>query len=318
MALNQREKALLTLPVFLGGVIGFYNWVHEPLFSRRTQALSRAEQVQTELKRDTSRLAREGDLVARRSAVSTREQMVDSWVPGKNSAAMFIWYLSQAETYSGAHVRSITVGERRDVAATGQQGTKPDGAARVGQQAKASDVTKAETAPKAEVNPALKSGAGATPPTVSPTVTVIRLDINVDARFVEHLLFDQAMEQTPLFLNTDSFALARSDKLPADRLSKLLESGDAAAAEQLLGSSPAVSGTYHINLYFKNGKPGPATSAMQFSESTGRMDPFIMDGVGEFVQSLVDYYATSTTDKPGLGRGRGTSEPPSSRSGQMG
>jgi len=108
MALNRREKALLTLPVFLGGVIGFYNWVHEPLFVRRSQAETRVEQVQGDLKRDTAKLAREGDLVARRSSVATKEQLVDSWVPGKNSAAMLIWYLSQAEAYSGARIRNIT------------------------------------------------------------------------------------------------------------------------------------------------------------------------------------------------------------------
>jgi len=313
MALNRREKALLTLPVFLGGVIGFYNWVHEPLFVRRSQAETRVEQVQGDLKRDTAKLAREGDLVARRSSVATKEQLVDSWVPGKNSAAMLIWYLSQAEAYSGARIRNITVGDRRDVAANGQPDTKSDASVKTDQQTKP-----AEASASTQANSTGKAGVAAKPLVPSPIVTVIQLDIKVDARFVEHLLFDQSVEQMPLFLNTVGFSLTRSDKLPADRLGKLLQSGDAVGAEHLLGASPTVSGTYHINLYFKSNKPGPATSAMQFGESAGRMDPFEMDGVGEFVQSLLDYYANSNTDEAGQVRGRGANAPPASRSGQMG
>lgn len=298
MALSQREKILLVVPVALGGLLGVFYWVHEPLSVRRAAAQELSGKVHNELTRDQAKLSREGDIKSRKEAVAARERVVDAWVPGKNSAALFIWYLSQAEARSGASIKSIQVGERKVVTVAPEQGQQQ--APPAGQQ----------QTPKA----AQPEGGAA------PTLAVIQLNLKVDARFAEHLLFNQALEEMPLFLNTGALSLARGDKLPTDRVTKLLEQGNTWLATQILSASPPLDGTYQVNLYFKGGKAGPTTEPMQFAEQTGRMDPFVMTGVDEFIRLLLDHY----TDQKGLddgaapGSGRNTQDGPGGRSGQLG
>lgn len=273
MALSNREKMMLAVPVVLGGIFAFWHFVHDPLFARRAEALVHSEQVQTELQRDQARLAREGDLKSRQTTVAAREQLVDSWVPGKDSASLFIWYLSQAEIQSGARIKGITVGEKKVVSATAQEGQQ-----------------------------------GAEGP--APTLTVVQLDLKVEARFAEHLLFNQSLEAIPLFLNTDALALERAGNSPVESVTKLVEDGESWLAAQLLRTSPPVAGNYQINLYFKSGKAGPGTDVMSFGQQAGRVDPFVMDSVDEFIRTLLEYYLNGTNPNwqnpytPGSGTGQ--------------
>lgn len=255
MALSQREKMLLVVPVVIGSLLGHYNLIHEPLFTRKAAAQDLSEQVAGELAREQSRLAREGDLNLRRMAVNGQEQVLDAWIPGKNSAALFIWYLSQAERQSGARIQSITVSDRQQVSA------KPEGAP--------------------------ESAQGADP---ASTLTLIRLDMKVSAHFLEHLLFNQHVEKMPLFLNTDGLSLTRDGEFSFDEASQLAADGDPWAAAKLLGASPTVAGTYQINLYFKGGKVGPSTDPMTFAQGAGRVDPFAMGDIDEFIRTLLAHY----------------------------
>lgn len=309
MALNQREKALLTVPVLLGGVMSFYNWVHEPLSIRRSEATAQHEQVQAELKKDQARLAREGDVAARVSAVAAEEKLIDAWVPGKNAAALLVWYLSQAEQHSGVKIHGITVGEKKQVS------NQP------GQSAPANQPGAANPAPaqKPLQTPAPNQEQGRSAQAAAYSVTVVRLDLKVEGHFAEHLLFNQAVEQMPLFLNTDAIALERAEKMPLADVSKLLAEGKADAAGVMLSASPSVQGTYGLNLYFKTGKPGPQTTEMAFAEAAGRVDPFTMDGVDAFIQSVLDFYANpGAADLPARGGGRPGSDQGPNNSGQLG
>lgn len=266
MALSQREKMLLAVPVVIGALLAHYNWIHEPLFTRKALALEEKASVEAELAREQSRLSREGNLTQRRNSLIAREQVIDAWVPGKNSATLLIWYLSQAEKGSGARIQSITVSEKREVT------PKPSG----------------EQEPGAE-QPA-------------PTLTMVRLELKVGARFIEHLLFNQSLEETPLFLNTSGLSLVREGGLPLEAVSRSLSEGRHLQAAQLLGASPPVAGVYLIDLYFKGGKAGPATDPMSFAHPAGRVDPFAMSDVDEFIRTLLQYYGR------GGGGGQGGSE----------
>lgn len=301
MALEQREKRLLAIPVALAGVLLFYNYVHVPLFARRAEAAQQADKVRLDLRRSQEKLTKEGNLTLRAEAVAAREQVVDAWVPGKNSAALFIWYLSQAELQSGVRIKGLKVGDRKLVAA------KPQ--AQSGAQGAESQQADAQPAP---AQPAGKDA----PNVVTPMLTVVQLDLKVDARFAQHLLFSQALEETPLFLNTESLALARGEDEKADmeKVGKLVQEGRVGLAAQLLRSSPDLDGTYQINLYFKADKIGPATDPMHFTTEAGKNDPFVMDGVEEFLQALTKYYALqgeqNNSGKEGTSPGTGQQSPP--------
>jgi hypothetical protein len=302
MALSQREKMLLVIPVALGGLIAFYYYVHEPLFARRAAAMELSDKAQTELSKDQTRLAREGDLKARQQTVAAKEQAIDAWVPGKNSAALFIWYLSQAEARSGGHIKSIKVGEPKVVTVSPQQGQAG---------------TPAQGAPAAP--PAGQQGSTqGNPADAGPALAVLGLDLKVEARFAEHLLFNQALEDMPLFLSTESLSLARGADSPMDRVNKLLQEGNPSLAAAVLSASPDLQGSYHVNLYFKSGKAGPTTEPMQFSEQAGRMDPFAMAGVDEFIRFLIDHYNSQPGTNPAPGSGRNPQDGPGTRSGQLG
>jgi len=249
---------MLGFPVLLSGVLGFYNWVHEPLFDRRAVARETSAQLQAELRLTQTRLSREGDLASRRAQVTTREQTVDAWVPGKNSAGLLIWHLSQVEQHSGARIRSLVVTDRKEM----------------------------------EVQPAQAEPASPAPPgSTQPTLTVIQIDLKVDGWFVEHLLFNQGVEQMPLFLNIDGLSLVRAEKIPVDRVSEMVSKGDLSAAQRLLGAYPVVEGEYQLNLYFKGEKAGPSKGTMLFGNSPGRVDPFVISGIDEFIQMLNAFYA---------------------------
>ncbi|HEY3364406.1 MAG TPA: type II secretion system protein GspM [Symbiobacteriaceae bacterium] len=275
MALSQREKALVAVPVLLAGVMGLYYWVHEPLLAHRAAAQELADKTGADLKTQQGKLSKEGDLKSRLAAVTAREQTIDAWVPGKNSAAMFIWYLSQAEARSGVKVRGLTVGERKEVQAV----------------------------------PAGQPGGTKAPAGAVPTLTVIQLDLKLDGRFADHLLFNQELEGTPLFLSTDALELQPSPetKSPVDKVSQFIQDGNAWMAAQTLGLNPTLNGAYQIKLYFKGVKVGPATDSMQFAQPTGRTDPFVMDNIDEFLQALIDYYSGTLG---GSKTGPGTTNPP--------
>jgi hypothetical protein len=287
MALNLREKRLLALPLLVGAGLAFYNYVHEPLFARRAEAASQFDKVSADLKKDQAKLTKEGNLAVRREAVAAREKVVDAWVPGKNSAALFIWYLSQAELHSGAHIKGITVGERKQVTAAPQQGgaqgqTPPPAQPQQNQQPQQSQPQPNQQAPQGD-------------PDAAPTLTVVELELKVDARFAQHLLFNQALEEMPLFLNTNALAMAKPDTSPVDQVNKLVESGNKWMAAQVLAASPTLDGSYKIALYFKGDKAGPTTEVEQFGSDAGRMDPFAMDGVDEFLNTLSQYYSGVST-----------------------
>jgi hypothetical protein len=298
MALELREKRLLMIPVALAAVLGFYNFVHVPIFAKRAEAAEQYTKVSTDLKTNQTRLAKEGNLQAREEAVAARERVLDTWVPGKNSASLFIWYLSQAELHSGARIKGLAVGERKQVKVTPQQGA---GASTPGNDTQG---TQGNSAQSTAGEPA-------------PTLTVLQLNLKVDAMFAQHLLFNQALEEMPLFLNTDSLGIEKPATSPSEQVGKLVADGNAWLAAQVLGASPNLNGTYQINLYFKQEKVGPTTDPMQFSQLTGRSDPFAMASVDDFLQALVDYY---TAAGPG-GSNTGSGQPAPTRwgtPGQMG
>jgi hypothetical protein len=284
---------LLLAAAAVAGLIGFYFYVHEPLLIRRAEAASQAGRLAGDLRRERNRLSREGDLGSRAEAVAARERIIDAWVPGKNAAALLIWYLSQAEQRSGAHITSIAVGERKQVTATGEPEAKPG---------------PAKGAPKP---PQAKGQEPAAPPDEggdgprAVTLTMVPLELKVKGRFAQQLLFNQGLEEMPLFLSTADLNLTRSkDEETAAQTGKLLQEGNTYMAAQLLKASPLLDGTYQIRLYFKQEKAGPTTDAMEFATPAGRMDPFVPDGVDEFLRVLMEHYS-----RPDSGPGPGGSVP---------
>lgn len=277
MGLNTREKALLSLPLILGGVMGFYNWVHEPLMTRRAEAAESLDKVRADIKRDESKLKREGDLASRLALVSAKEQTIDSWVPGKNSAAMMIWHLSQAEYQSGARIMGIQLTDRRTMQSI-PAGQKPGAASADQQRPPARENAKSDEESSSQAAP-----AGA-------TLDVITLNLQVDARFAEHLLFNQALEQIPLFLSTEGLSLVRAEELGADELNGLMKAGQFDLAARMLRSSPKLTGAYQVSLYFKGAKAGPPTNSMSFDRESGRMDPFASASAEDFVELLRRYF----------------------------
>lgn len=275
MALSSREKRILVVPVALGVIFAFYNWVHEPLFARKAVATEAHDTVSNDLVRSQKKLVSYGNVTIMKEAVTAREKVVDAWVPGKNSAALFIWYLSQAEHASGVHIKSVNVGEKKQVTANASQQQAPG----------------APAAPQDQSQNQNQNQGQQPPATEAVTLTVVQLNLKVEARFAQHLLFNQAIEEMPLFLNTDALAMVKSDKSPLAEAGKLVEEGNAVLAAQLLGASPNLSGTYTIHLYFKSDKVGPSTEPMSFAEQAGKTDPFAMSGVDEFLRALMQYYS---------------------------
>jgi len=287
MALSQREKILLGIPVALAVILGGYNFVHEPLFTRRAEAAERQSMVTQALQKDQQRLAKEGNLKVRKEAVVAREQVLDTWVPGKNSAALFIWYLSQAESQAGVRVKGLTVGEKKQVTVNGNQQQTKTGAPAPAAPASGNATQSTGSTVKPVSNGSPDAGA-------TSTLMVIRLDMKVEGRFAEHLLFNQALEKMKLFLNTDALGLVKAEQASPDQVGKLLEQGNSLLATEVLKASPNLDGVYQINLYFKGGKVGPTTEPMQFGEDAGRMDPFVMDAVEDFIRILSEYYNTQS------------------------
>lgn len=302
MALNQREKRMLLVPVALGAILAFYTWVHQPLFTRRAEAGDKQDKVAAELKRSESKLVKEGNLRVRKEAVGARERVIDAWVPGKNSAALFIWYLSQAEIKSGAHIKGITVSDKKQVTALSQP--QPAGTAQPAPApAKAAGTPAPGSKPAA---PAAQPAPEAAPAPAAPILTVVTLDLKVDARWAQHLQFNQALEEMPLFQNTNALSMGRAGETGSlGAVGDLVQSGNTWLARQLLAASPELNGTYKVDLYFKSDKQGPLTDTMYFAESTGRMDPFALDGVDEFLKTIMQFYAS----QPGPGGTRGPLPP---------
>ena len=319
MALSQREKRLLLVPVVLGGIYLFYSYVHEPLFVRRAEAAQTSQKTAQELKRDQTKLSKEGNLQVRMEAVSAREKVIDAWVPGKNSAALLIWYLSQAETATGARVTGITVGEKKQVTASEALGAS--GQAQPGAQAPAGGP--AQQQPNAQANPGAQPAAPAGAPP-DPTLMVVTLDLKVEARFLQHLQFNQALEEMPVFLSTEGIGLAPGQtENTMEIVSQLVQSGEADLAAQILGGSPTLDGTYKLALIFKGEKMGPTTDPMSFSEAAGRVDPFAMNAVDEFLSFLVQHYAqqdaaAGPNGQPNQGAKKPTTTVPGTKKGQMG
>lgn len=278
MALKSREKMLLGGLALVSGVLVMYILVHEPLTTRRAEARERVNQVEGQLDQEQRKLAREGDLEQRRTQVAAREQTIDSWVPGKNSAALLIWHLSQAEQLSGARIRGIEAGEKQMVSvAPGGQGEKAVGGKSTAQSEQSSaDFQSPETQGKE---------------TAITSLVVVPLEMKVDGKFAEHLIFNQYLEDAPLFLNTHGIDLVRQGDLPIEKVGKLVQGGNPWLAGEILSQSPPVDGVYRIHLYFKADKPGPSTDEMHFDSPPGRIDPFVMDAVDEFIRWIQAYFA---------------------------
>lgn len=278
MALNNREKSLLGGLALVGALLVGYTFVHEPLTARRAEARGKLEQVETELIQEQKKLTREGDLQERKAKVTAREQMVDAWVPGKNSAALLIWHLSQAEQLSGARIRAIQAGEKSVVTVAEKTAAAPNQAGSAGQ---------AGGQGQAPAAAAAQSGSA----DGMASLVMIPLEMRVDGKFAEHLIFNQYIEEAPLFLATHGIVLTRQGQLPMEKVSRLVLGGNPWLAEQILSESPPVDGVYRFNLYFKADKPGPSTEEMQFDSQPGRIDPFVMDAVDEFIRWLQEYFA---------------------------
>jgi hypothetical protein len=77
---------------------------------------------------------------------------------------------------------------------------------------------------------------------------------------------------------------------------KTARDGAFAEAVQALQFSPALGGTYTVNIYFKREKPGPDGEGARFSSMPGRVDPFTVDGVEEFLRELLRYYPGDLKD----------------------
>ena len=276
MALSQREKRLLAIPVVIGAVLGFYKLLHEPLFARRAEAAVQEKQVADQLKKDQTKLAREGNLLVRKEAIVAREKVIDSWVPGKNSAALLIWYLSDAESKTGARIKNVSLSDSREVSAA---------------QAKLSS-NSAPGGSAANPDPTKKPGAAPTETDSAVMLTVIDLSLTVEGYFGQHRHFTQMLEGMPLFLDTTALTLTpiSATQVSSELLGQLIQGGHTGLAENLAALSPKVEGTYHISLYFKGEKLGPDTGAMSFSEAAGRDDPFARAGVEELVQTMIDFY----------------------------
>ncbi|HWI64365.1 MAG TPA: hypothetical protein VNT75_21200 [Symbiobacteriaceae bacterium] len=298
MALSQREKRLLLIPAGLAVLFAFYNLVHVPLFARRAEAAGQQEKVSTELRKGQSKLVQERDLRVRKEAVTAREKVIDAWVPGKNSAAMLIWYLSQVELQSGARIRGISVTEKKQVTAApqqpGAQPAQPQAAPKTTGSAPAqgSQVAATQAAPG-------QPQPSADPAAPAPMLTVVQLELKVDARFAQHMQFNQGIEEMPLFLNTDALSIAKEEPLPLEQVSKLVQGGNSTLAAQLLSLSPTLKGSYKLNLYFKADKQGPLTDTMHFSEEAGRSDPYA--NVDEFVDTTIRFFSS----QPGPDGSRG-------------
>jgi hypothetical protein len=293
VALNGREKLLLGGLTLVGLGIATYAFVHEPLTARRAEAREQLEKVESQLVQEQKKLVQEGDLDDRRNKVTAREQVVDSWVPGKNSAAMLIWHLSQAEQLSGARIHKLQVGDKSVVSVAGQGGQAQGQGGQVpGKGAQAQG--------QGKVGQAQGQGGQAQPAdTPMTTLVVIPLEMEVEGKFAEHLIFNQYLEEAPLFLTTQGFSLKRKGALSLQEADKLVEGDPSSAwiAGQVLRESPAVDGAYRLTLYFKAGKPGLSTEEMRFDSAPGRIDPFVMAAVDEFIQLLQDYYGRG--DRPG-------------------
>ncbi|MDF2628536.1 MAG: hypothetical protein K0R39_2367 [Symbiobacteriaceae bacterium] len=335
MALSQREKRLLLVPAVLGGIYLFYSYVHEPLFARRAEAAQTSQKTAQDLKRDQQKLAKEGNLQIRREAVAAREQVVDAWVPGKNSAALLIWYLSQAETATGARVTGITVGERKEVTVSeakgaggqAQPGGQPQGSPPAPAQGNGQPQGNEPAQPAPGAQPPAQPGAqpqGPVPSTIDPTLMVLTLELKVEARFLQHLQFNQALEEMPIFLSTEGIGLAPGkNEETMEIVSQLVQSGEADMAAAVLGGSPTLEGTYQINLTFKGAKMGPTTESMAFGQQAGRSDPFALDAVEDFVEMLQQHYAAqkdlgAKDGQPNQGAKKPAPIVPGTKKGQMG
>lgn len=306
MALSQREKTLILIPVALGALIGFYSFVHEPLMTKRAEAETTLEDVERNLKQGQRQLAQEGDLEARRVAVGAREEVVDASIPGKNSAALFVWYLSQAEMRSGGHVKGIKVGERRavdpadptkQVQAIDCSASTSGASGQASGQAGNGTVSDQGTAGATSDDAGTKSADGATAeaapcsqPLPPGSIVALSMELKLAGQFGQQLHFTQMLEEMPLFLANDQIALVRTEAPDWQSATGLITEGRPANAYNLLAASPTVEGSYTIQLYFKQAKVGPATSDMTFTTEAGRKDPFAQDGVAEFTKYVEDAF----------------------------
>lgn len=277
MALSQREKALILIPVALGAIFGLYTFLHEPLMARRAEAETALAKVERDLKQGQRQLASEGDLQARWINVKAREEVVDASVPGKNAAALFVWYLSQAEMRSGGRVQGLKVAEKRAIDPADP--TKQTEPAACGASSTAS--TGQASGQAAEADQVVEATAACSP---ASSIVVVTMDLKLAGQFGQHLHFAQMLEEMPLFLANDQIALVRTTAPEWDRATGLITEGRSSGAFNLLAASPEVEGAYSIQLYFKQAKVGPATSEMSFATTAGRRDPFVQDGVAEFTR----------------------------------
>lgn len=253
MALTARERTLMIAGGLIAASVAFYMFVHSPLVAKRTEVGDALQTAEMDLRREQAKLKGAGDLVLRKLQLAAREKMVEAEVPGKHAASMFVYHLALAEQMSATRIRAIKLLERTELT--------PD--------------------PQGD-------------PTVTPPIplTVVKLELHVDGTFGGQMLFNQALEEIPLVLNTDTVGLKRPEIETAGAV-QLVWDGRLREAAQLLGLSPPLAGSYTVNIYFTTDKPGPDSSATYFRTEPGRIDPFALDGVDEFLQHLLIFYPSA-------------------------
>lgn len=261
MALTARERNLIVAGGLIGVSFAFYTLVHTPLSTKVAEASEALASAEADLKREQAKLKGAGDLVLRKMELAAREKLVEAAVPGQHAASLFVYHLALAEQMSATRIKSIQLQERKELTPSSSEAAPTQG------------------------NPPIP-------------LTLVRLALQVEGTFSSQMLFNQALEDIPLVLNTDSVGLKRPAVAPGGAL-QLAWDGRLREAAQLLALSPPLAGTYTVNIYFSTEKPGPDTSTY-FRSEPGRTDPFALDGVEEFLQHLLIYYpsAPAQAEKP--------------------
>jgi len=108
MALNRRERTLLAAPLLLVAAIGFYTYVHQPLFTALGRAHTDLASTHAQWLRDEARLKKEGDLNNRETRLQQRLSALEQQVGGRRSATVLIYHLARAEQESGIRVRAVS------------------------------------------------------------------------------------------------------------------------------------------------------------------------------------------------------------------
>lgn len=120
-------------------------------------------------------------------------------------------------------------------------------------------------------------------------VVEVALDLTATGTFTHHVLFQQELDQVPLFFRVDGWELAHDKESVFTRAQEKLEQVGPWAAEALLREPPQLAGRYRLMVYFRPQQPGPAGGEAAGAGGS-RLDPFTSDLVGEFADELRKAY----------------------------